>query len=168
MNEAESHLPTKQTSKHGTRFLTRLLVVLTAALSASCAQKPQTGAAQPAPQIATSSPSPIPWATIEPPAPPTQAGIPAGTPQPQPSVRHGAGKSYKGVGVVRLINLNEGWLEIDHEEIKGLMPAMQMEWSVTDKEMLKSVQVGDKVNFTVEDDNGSEFITELKKASPPQ
>lgn len=144
--------------------------MLMAALSASCTQQPQTGTAQPASQSATSSPSPIPWATIEPPAPPTKVDASAGTPQPQqrPRVRGANVKSYSGVGVVRLINFEEGWLEIDHEEIKGLMPAMQMEWSVTDREMLKSVQVGDRVNFTVEDDNGTEFITELKKASTPQ
>ena len=45
---------------------------------------------------------------------------------------------------------------------------MQMEWSVTDREMLKSVQVGDEVNFVVEDYNGTQVITELKKASHPQ
>ena len=76
-----------------------------------------------------------------------------------------AAKSYAGTGVVTLINLGEGWLEIDHEEIKDFMPAMQMEWSVTDREMLKRVSVGDKVNFTVEDDNGTQIITELRKAA---
>jgi Cu/Ag efflux protein CusF len=34
--------------------------------------------------------------------------------------------------------------------------------------MLKRVRVGDKVNFTVEDNNGSEVITELKKAPTNQ
>jgi Cu/Ag efflux protein CusF len=38
-----------------------------------------------------------------------------------------------------------------------------MEWSVKDRAMLKSVRVGDRVDFTVEDDNGSEVVTELKK-----
>jgi Cu/Ag efflux protein CusF len=137
-----------------------LLVTLMAALSVSCGQRPQTGtAAEPTPQAATSSASPVPWKTIEPPA---QVATPAGTPKAQ---QPGAVKSYSGTGVVRLINLKEGWLEIDHEEIPGFMAAMQMEWSVKDKAMLKQVRVGDKVNFTVEDDNGSEVITELKKAS---
>lgn len=83
-------------------------------------------------------------------------------------MRRPGGKSYPGVGVVRLINFNEGWLEIEHEEIKGLMPAMVMEWSVVDRSLLKSVQVGDKVNFVVEDNKGTQLILELKKASPPQ
>ena len=83
-------------------------------------------------------------------------------------VRRPGGKSYPGVGVVRLMNLEEGWLEIEHEEIKGLMPAMLMEWSVTDRAMLKAVQVGDKVNFVVEDNNGTQVVIELKKAPPPR
>ncbi|HJQ32087.1 MAG TPA: copper-binding protein [Pyrinomonadaceae bacterium] len=130
---------------------------LAAALSVACARGPQTqNAAAPTPQAAA---SPVPWKTIEPPA---QVGAPSGSPRAQQTP---AGvKSYNGVGVVRLINLEEGWLEIDHEEIKGFMAAMQMEWSVRDKALLKSVRVGDRVNFTVEDDNGTEVITELKKA----
>jgi Cu/Ag efflux protein CusF len=145
--------------------------MLAAMLSASCGQQPQTGTAEPTQQAATASPSPIPWATIE---PPNQVAAPANTPQPQPSVlqplpvRRAAGKSYPGVGVVRLINFNEGWIEIDHEEIKGLMPAMQMEWFVIDRALLKSVQVGDRVNFVVNDDKGTQVLTELKKAEPPQ
>jgi Cu/Ag efflux protein CusF len=134
------------------------LVTLAAALSVSCRQQPQAeSAAKPTPQAAAASASPIPWATIE---PPTQVAAPAVAPNAQTPV---AVQSYSGTGVVRLINLKEGWLEIDHEEIKNFMAAMQMEWSVKDKSMLKRVRVGDKVNFTVEDDNGSEVITELKK-----
>lgn len=153
--------------------------MLTAALSASCGQQPQTGTAQPTPQAAASSPSPIPWATIEAPTPPTQAAVPAGTPQPNntatpPQFVFPKGtsradvKTFSGVGVVRLINFEEGWIEIDHEEIKDFMPAMEMEWAVRDREMLKSVEVGDKVNFKGEDHNGTQFLTELKKASPPR
>ena len=44
------------------------------------------------------------------------------------------------------------------------MPAMKMIWSVKDRAMLKSIRVGDKVNFKVEDNNGSELITEFTKA----
>jgi Cu/Ag efflux protein CusF len=116
-------------------------------------------AAAPTPQAGAAA-SPVPWKTIE---PPTQVGGGAAA-TPRPRQTPAAVKSYSGVGVVRIINLKEGWLEIDHEEIKGFMAAMQMEWSVRDKSVLKSVRVGDKVNFTVEDDNGTEVITELKKA----
>ena len=134
--------------------------VLTATLSLSCAQRPQSGAATPTPQAAASPAPPIPWATIQPPA---QVGAPAGTPAAQQTrlpVR-----TFRGRGVVRSVNLEEGWFEIEHEEIEGYMPAMQMQWRVRDKAMLKSLSAGDKVDFTLKEDNGSELITELKKAA---
>ena len=134
--------------------------MLLATLAQSCGgARPQAGkATEPTPQAGAAA-SPIPWQTIE---PPTRVGVAPATPQAQ---QPSAARTYSGVGVVRLINLKEGWLEIDHEEIKGLMPAMQMEWSVRDTTMLKSIRVGDKVNFTIEDDDGTEIITELKKAA---
>jgi Cu/Ag efflux protein CusF len=141
-------------------FLKGVALVLTTMLPASCAQRTQErAAAGPTPQAAASPAPPVPWGTIEPPA---QVGLPAGTPQQRLPVR-----TFKGRGVVRLINLGEGWLEIDHEDIEGLMPAMQMEWSVRDRTQLQSVSVGDKVDFTLEDDNGSEVVTELKKSPRP-
>jgi Cu/Ag efflux protein CusF len=130
--------------------------MLLATLALSCGGSQAGKTTEPTPQAAA---SPIPWKTIE---PPTQVGVAGATPRAQPAA---AAKTYSGVGFVRLINLKEGWLEIDHEEIKGLMPAMQMEWTVRDRAILKSVRVGDKVNFTVEDDNGTEVITELQKTS---
>jgi hypothetical protein len=57
-----------------------------------------------------------------------------------------------------------GWFEIDHEDIEGYMPAMKMQWRVRDKALLNSLSGGDKVDFTLEDDNGSELITGIKKA----
>jgi Cu/Ag efflux protein CusF len=136
-----------------------LLILLATTLSVSCGQQQhQAGkTAEPTPELGQAAASPIPWKTIE---PPSQVGVAEGTTPRQTAVIG----TYTGTGIVRLINLKEGWVEIDHEEIKGLMPAMQMEWSVKDKSMLKAVQVGDKVDFTVEDNNGSEVILELKKA----
>lgn len=76
------------------------------------------------------------------------------------------GKPYPGTGVLTLINLKEGWVEINHEPIEGLMPAMQMEWTVKPRSLMKSIRVGDKVNFTVVETGKGEIITELKTASP--
>ncbi|HEY6805072.1 MAG TPA: copper-binding protein [Pyrinomonadaceae bacterium] len=73
------------------------------------------------------------------------------------------GKPYRGKGVVKLINQKEGWIEIDHEDIPDLMPAMEMEWSVQDSSLLKKVKVGDKVEFTVVETGKGEVITEIKR-----
>ena len=95
----------------------------------------------------------------------------AATPTPTPELKPIAvppppeiGKPYPGTGIVKLINKPEGWIEINHEEIPGLMPAMEMEWSVQKRSMLDKVKVGDKVNFVVVETGKGEILTELKKA----
>lgn len=54
-------------------------------------------------------------------------------------------------------------IEIDHGDIEGLMPAMQMEFEVADAAMLNGIAVNDQVDFTVEDRAGTMRITALKK-----
>jgi Cu/Ag efflux protein CusF len=71
--------------------------------------------------------------------------------------------NYDGKGTVTKINNEGGSIEINHEEIKDLMPAMQMEFFVKDKALLKSVAVGDKVDFTLEYKHPTEIIVGLKK-----
>lgn len=75
------------------------------------------------------------------------------------------GKPYPGTGIVTNINLEEGWMGIDHEEIKELMPAMIMEFWVRDPSMLKRVRVGDKVDFVVVEDSKGQYLTELKSVA---
>ncbi|MCU0237901.1 MAG: copper-binding protein [Pyrinomonadaceae bacterium] len=72
-------------------------------------------------------------------------------------------KYFNGVGVVTKINMELGSVELDHEEIKGLMPKMIMEFFVKQPEKLKALKLGDKVEFVLEDKAGAEIITELKK-----
>lgn len=74
-------------------------------------------------------------------------------------------KPYPATGVVALINKNEGWIEINHDEIKDLMPAMQMEFWVKEKSLLDKVKVGDRVDFTVVETKKGEYLTEIKRSS---
>ena len=74
-------------------------------------------------------------------------------------------KPYRGTGVVVLINRKEGWIEINHDEIKGLMPAMQMEFWVKDKSLFDNAKAGDRVDFTIVETEKGEYLTELKRAS---
>ena len=76
------------------------------------------------------------------------------------------GKPYPGTGVVNTINLKEGWVTIDHEEIKDLMPPMIMEFWVRDASIMKGLRVGDKVDFVVLEDSKGQYLTEIKKAAP--
>ena len=74
-------------------------------------------------------------------------------------------KPYPGTGVVTIINLKEGWVEIKHEEIKGLMPAMTMEFWARPPSILKGVRTGDKVDFVIVETHKGEYVTKLKRVA---
>ena len=72
-------------------------------------------------------------------------------------------KSYPAVGKVTGLDLKIPTIEIDHEDIKGLMPAMEMEFHVKDKQLLEGIAVGDRVDFTVENGVGGLRVTAIHK-----
>lgn len=98
--------------------------------------------------------------TAPPPSPQPIAG-----PTPQPSPSPVIGKPYFGTGQIKIINRKEAWVEIDHDEIKDLMPPMTMEYWIKDRSLLNSVRVGEVVDFTVVETGKGEYITSLKKKS---
>ena len=71
--------------------------------------------------------------------------------------------SYQGVGVVKSLNPKLPAIEIDHEEIVNLMPAMQMEFPVTEASLLNGLAVNDRIDFTIVDNAGEMKITAIKK-----
>jgi len=118
-----------------------LLVIVPLLLIASCQkQGPAAQTAQTKPATATS------------------AKGPPGYPPPVMN------QPYPATGVVVLINRKEGWIEINHDEIKGLMPAMQMEFWVKDKSLFDNAKAGDRVDFTIVETEKGEYLTELKRA----
>ena len=120
-----------------------LLVLLPAALILSCRPQPQPG------KTIAPTPTPQPAVQINPPGfPPTVLG-----------------KPYPGTGIVTILNRKEGWVEIEHEEIKDLMPAMTMEFWVRNRSIMNRVRVGDKVDFVVVEDSKGQYVTELKSVA---
>ena len=71
---------------------------------------------------------------------------------------------YPAKAVVTKVNLEAGSIELDHEDIPGVMPAMRMEFFVTDKKMLDGLSVGDKVDFTLRYKHPTETIAGITKA----
>jgi Cu(I)/Ag(I) efflux system periplasmic protein CusF len=71
--------------------------------------------------------------------------------------------SYQGIGVVKSIDLKAPAIEIDHGDIEGLMPAMQMEFPVTDASMLNGIAVNDRIDFTIVNNAGEMKVTAIKK-----
>ena len=95
---------------------------------------------------------------------PVNQGI--STPAPTPPSGPAAAvqpNTYQGVGVVKGLNPRAPAIEIDHEEIVGLMPAMQMEFPVTDPSLLKGIAVNDRIDFTIETAAGQMKISAIKK-----
>lgn len=70
---------------------------------------------------------------------------------------------YPGKGKVTKINNELGSVEMDHDDIPGLMPAMRMEFYVADNAMLNGLAVGDSVDFVILYKKGTETITKLTK-----
>ena len=71
--------------------------------------------------------------------------------------------TYHGVGVVKVTNVKLPSIEIDHQEIKGLMPAMTMEFYVKDKSLLEGLKPGDHIEFTIENGVGGIKITAIRR-----
>jgi Cu/Ag efflux protein CusF len=71
--------------------------------------------------------------------------------------------TYVGVGTVTDLDPKVPMIEIDHEDIKGLMPAMQMPFHVKDKALLDGIKVGDRVEFTVESGVNGIRVTAIRK-----
>ncbi|CAN5397526.1 hypothetical protein BH10ACI2_BH10ACI2_02070 [soil metagenome] len=72
---------------------------------------------------------------------------------------------YLSRGTVTKVNLELGSVEMDHEELVGLMPAMRMEFSARPKSLVDGIKVGDRVEFTIEYKGGTETIVNLSKAA---
>jgi Cu/Ag efflux protein CusF len=74
-----------------------------------------------------------------------------------------ATRTYAGVGTIKALNPKAPSIEINHGDIEGLMPAMQMEFEVSDASLLNGLQVEDQIDFTIEDRTGVMRVIALKK-----
>ena len=91
------------------------------------------------------------------------------------SDRRGAGKevsgpeaavqitSHRGVGTIVALRPGVPSIEINHEDIPDLMPAMEMEFHVKDKSLLDGLEVGNRVEFNVESGVGGLQISAIRK-----
>ena len=70
---------------------------------------------------------------------------------------------YKAVGVVKALDPKAPAIEIDHGDVEGLMPAMQMEFPVTDIALLSGLAVNDRIDFTVVEKTGEMKVTDIRK-----
>jgi Cu/Ag efflux protein CusF len=57
---------------------------------------------------------------------------------------------FHGVGIVKAIDPASGALTLDHEAIRGLMPAMEMMYRVQSPAVIADLRVGDRVDFSLD------------------
>ena len=88
---------------------------------------------------------------------------PVASPSPVATVIVPKNGDYPGKGIVTKINPELGSVELNHEEIKDVMPAMQMEFFVSDKKLLDGLKIGDKVDFILRYKDPTETIVNIKK-----
>jgi Cu/Ag efflux protein CusF len=88
---------------------------------------------------------------------------PSTTPTPVQTVTPTPDGDYPGTGKITKINRELGSVEIDHEAIKDVMPAMVMEFYVTDRKLLDGLTVGEQVDFTLSVRSGSENISAIRE-----
>jgi Cu/Ag efflux protein CusF len=70
---------------------------------------------------------------------------------------------FHGRGVVKAIQPGTGALTLDHDDIKGFMPAMEMMYRVRSLELSRDLRPGDTVDFTI--DTAKDDITEVELVS---
>jgi len=71
--------------------------------------------------------------------------------------------THHAVGTVKALDVKVPSIEIDHGDVEGLMPAMQMEFSVKNATLLSGISVGDRVDFEITNSVGGLQVTGIKK-----
>lgn len=72
-------------------------------------------------------------------------------------------KQYAIKGKVVDVNLAKPSVRLDHEEIKGLMKGMEMEFDVQDRKVLEGLRPGDQVHGHLKVTDGRSVIVHLEK-----
>jgi len=81
---------------------------------------------------------------------------------PTPLASPSPAKEYDIKGRISAVDAAGGQVTINHEEIKGLMGAMEMSYRVADAKLLEGLKAGDEVEGKLEV-RGEYVITRLKK-----
>ena len=87
-----------------------------------------------------------------------------GTSEPDPVTPDVPNGVYEIRGTVVAVDRPRRIVEIDHEAIPGVMPAMAMPYEVEDPALLDGLVTGDRVRGTLRVDSRGLVITALQKA----
>jgi len=65
------------------------------------------------------------------------------------------------------LDANEKRITLNHDEVKGLMPAMTMDYDVESSELLRGLKSGDKVRFKLKPQGFDFVVAEVGKDKKP-
>ena len=99
----------------------------------------------------------MPWLFVTIPFSIALAGC-SGEPAPKDAARH-----YEIKGKVVSVDPKKPAITLDHEDIPGLMKAMQMEFDVEDAKILDGIKPGDEVKGELLKGKAGYVITRLEK-----
>lgn len=74
-----------------------------------------------------------------------------------------AAKEYPIKGTVTAVDFSKPSVKLDHEEIPGLMKAMEMDYAVENAKVLEGLKVGDQVQGRFRAQSGNYTIIHLEK-----
>jgi protein SCO1/2 len=72
-------------------------------------------------------------------------------------------KEYDIKGKVTAINAKKPTVTLDHEDIPGVMKAMEMPFDVEDPKVLEGIKVGDEVKGRIKKTQSGFVVTRLEK-----
>ncbi|GIV61995.1 MAG: hypothetical protein KatS3mg044_0861 [Rhodothermaceae bacterium] len=71
--------------------------------------------------------------------------------------------NYTAAGIVRNITPSRDFVILEHEEIPGFMSAMTMPFALRDTTVLRGIQRGDRVRFTLVVEGNTAYISALER-----
>ncbi len=80
---------------------------------------------------------------------------------PDEADRPVAVQTFSGTGIVRNITPSGGHIIIEHQEIEGFMGAMTMPFDVRNDTLLRSIAVGDSVDFELSYSDEGTYISAI-------
>ena len=74
-------------------------------------------------------------------------------------------QTYNSTGVVKTVDATRSTVTIDHRDIPGFMPAMEMEFPAANPTVIRGFASGDKVAFVLERTNGKVSLVGITKVA---
>jgi protein SCO1/2 len=84
----------------------------------------------------------------------------------RPPTANSSARSYEVRGIVRAFAPDRSTIDVEHEDIPGLMPSMTMPFTVREPKEIAGLKIGDGIAFRVSVTDQDLFLDHIKKIEP--